>query len=321
VRLRDYPIAWRSTVAADDERVAAMIAQDGIDILIDLAGHTAGNRLGVFCRKPAPVQGTYCGYPNTTGIEAVDFRLTDAVADPPGEDAFYTERLVRLDRCFLCYRPPETVPVAGPSPAGPSGAVTLGSFNALPKINDRVIRLWARVLEAIPGSRLLLKNKALTDRELGPRMLRRFAEAGIGAERIEVMGYSPSTGEHLSLYQRVDIALDTFPYNGTTTTCEALWMGVPVVTLAGDHHAGRVGTSLLGAVGLPELAAATEDGYVETVRGLSADRSRLAALRAGMRERVSRSALCDVQGLVRGVEETYRDVWRAACGRKGGEGQ
>jgi predicted O-linked N-acetylglucosamine transferase (SPINDLY family) len=307
-RLRGYPLLWRDTRGMGDEEMAALIARDRIDILVDLAGHTAGNRLGVFCRGPAPVQVTYCGYPATTGLEAMKYRLTDAVADPPGEDEYYSEQLVRLDGCFLCYRPPACAPLPAPSPAGSGRAITLGSFNALPKINDGVIELWARVLEAIPGSRLLLKNKSLTDRELRAALIRRFTEAGAGADRIETMGYIGSTEEHLSLYHGVDIALDTFPYNGTTTTCEALWMGVPVVTRAGGRHVERVGASLLEAVGLPELVVSTDGAYIEAVRALAADHRRLRALRRDLRSRMAVSVLCDAEGFTRRVEAAYRTM-------------
>jgi hypothetical protein len=228
------------------------------------------NRLLVFARKPAPVQVTWLGYPNTSGLDAMDYRLTDAWADPRNDgDQYYTERLVRLAGGFLCYRPPGDTP--RPQPPAAAAPVTFGSCNNLAKVTPRVIAVWAAILKRVASSRLLLKSKPLADEDSRRRVEDLFAGHGIAAERLEMMGWVASAS-HLAVYGRIDIALDPFPYGGTTTTCEALWMGVPVVTLAGDRHSGRVGLSLLGKLGLDDLAASSPEDYVERAVALAGDR-------------------------------------------------
>ncbi|MBD3316318.1 MAG: hypothetical protein GF344_11070, partial [Chitinivibrionales bacterium] len=249
------------------------------------------------------------------GVEPVDYRFTDSTADPSGEEAYHTERLVRLDPCFLCYRPPDCAPSPRSMESGRNGMFTLGSFNALPKINARVIHLWSQILKAVPNSRLLLKNKALSDQTLRSSLKSAFVKMGIDRERIELLGYAASTREHLALYHEVDIALDTFPYNGTTTTCEALWMGVPVVTLAGGRHAGRVGASLLNAVGLAELVASDEEEYMQKTLSLAVDEARLKGLRTSMRAAMATSVLCNAKEFVSRIEVAYRRMWFAAYTR------
>lgn len=302
---------WRSTVGVGDDEVVRQIRRDGVDILVDLAGHTANNRLLVFARRAAPVQVTWLGYPNTTGLEAVDYRLTDAVADPPGDaDTLHTEALYRLPG-FLCYlRPRHTPPVAV---RGGDGPVVFGSFNALAKITPELVAVWARILRRVPGSRLVLKSRPLADAGTRERFRRLFAGHGIAAERLDLAGRTPTRGGHLGAYGAVDIALDPFPYNGTTTTCEALWMGVPVVTLAGDRHAARVGASILTRIGVRELIARDVDGYVDLAVVLAQDALRRRALRMGLRARVAASPLCDAEGFARTVEAAYRDMWRGWC--------
>ncbi len=312
-RLRATADLWRDIHGLKDDVVADRVRADGIDILVDLAGHTAHNRLAMFARRPAPVQVTYLGYPGTTGLAAMDYRLTDAVADPDGEDHGYTEQLVRLPPPFLCYQPLTDAPAVSPLPVSRSGHITFGSFNNLAKIGPDVIALWAELTVATPGARLLVKNPSLTDDATRERYYAAFAAAGLARDRVELVGHTPTQAEHLALYSRLDIALDTFPYNGTTTTCEALWMGVPVVTLAGRHHAGRVGASLLTAVGHPEWIAATAKEYVATAAGLAADLDRLRAVRAALRPAVMASALCDAAGFSRRIESAYRDIWRRWC--------
>ncbi|MCA9310161.1 MAG: tetratricopeptide repeat protein, partial [Phycisphaerales bacterium] len=216
---------WRSTVGRSDADVARQVIDDGIDILVDAAGHTAGNRLSLFARRPAPVQVTWLGYPNTTGLDAIGTRLVDTATDPEGDtelDACYAERRLRLPHCFICYAPPDVGAEIGPLPARQSGTITFGSFNNLPKMTARVIEVWAGVLRAVPGSRLLLKNRSLTDEATRDRFRAMFEAQGVEGERIDNAGWTRGTREHLETYNRVDIALDTFPYNGTTTTCEAL---------------------------------------------------------------------------------------------------
>ena len=313
-RLRNLADGWRSTVGLTDAEVAERIREDRIDILIDLAGHTANNRLQVFARRPAPVQVSWCGYPNTTGMTAIDYRLTDAHADPHGDaDALHSETLVRLPDCFLCYAPPHDAPEAAPPPHAGSGHITFGSFNNLTKLRPGTIAVWAQILERVPGSRLIVKSKPLVDEKTRRRNLELFAAAGISAERLELVPWIPSQAGHLGAYSRIDIALDTFPYNGTTTTCEALWMGVPVIALRGRRHAARVGLSLLAAVGMPEFAVQSTQAYVEAAVGLANDLDRLTALRGDLRERLRASPLCDAGAFTRHVETAYRDMWRTWC--------
>ena len=313
-RLQAFAEHWIDTQGLDDLALARRMREDGIDILVDLAGHTAGNRLLALAYRPAPVQVSYLGYVNTTGLPAMDYRLTDEWADPPGQEAFHTERLVRLPHGFLCYRPPDDAPEVALLPAQTAGYVTFGSFNMLPKTTPQVIALWARLLQTLPNARLVLKNKSLRDPGTAERCAALFAAQGIDSRRLELIGWLPSRQEHLGLYSRIDIGLDTFPYNGATTTCEALWMGVPVITLAGDRHAGRVGVSLLSRLGLSEFIADTPEDYVARAVALAQDRDALARLRAGLRERMAQSSLCDARAFTRALEEVYRACWHAWCG-------
>ena len=305
---------WRMTFGRSDAAVAAQIRADAIDILVDLAGHTAGNRLLVFARKPAPVQASWLGYPATTGLSAIDYRLVDAVTDPPGTaDPQANEQLVRLPGGFLCYRPARDLRAPVPPPCLTGQAVTFGSFNNPAKLCEATLDAWAALLRRLPEARLLLKGKPFCDEATRALMLARFAERGIAPERIELVGWLADPAEHMMLYDRIDIALDPFPYNGTTTTCEALSMGVPVVSLRGDRHAGRVGASLLGQVGLPELVAGSVEDYLAIAAGLAADPQSLAALRSSLRARMLSSPLCDVSGFTRRLEATYRSLWQAWC--------
>jgi len=313
-RLRGLVDVWRDLGGHDDDAVAAQVRADRIDILVDLAGHTGGHRLGVFARRPAPLAISYLGYPDTTGLGAIDYRLSDARADPPGiADRRCRETLIRLDGGFLCYRPPEDAPGVAPLPALARGTVTFGSFNNLAKLSPTTLKLWSAVLDAVPGSRLMLKARALGDAETRDRVAKLFAERGIAADRLDLYGQATSVAAHLALYREIDIGLDPAPYNGATTTCEALWMGVPVITLAGDRHAGRVGASLLGGLGLDDMIAPSPDAYVATAAKYAADRDRLAGLRATLRTRVLRGPLTDAKGFTQGLEATYRTLWRRWC--------
>ena len=315
-RLRDQADHWRDIVGLSDGAVYEQIRNDQVDILVDLAGHTSGNRLAVFARRPAPIQVTWLGYPNTTGIPAIHYRFTDAVADPPGDaDRFYSEELIRLPHGFLCYQPPDACPDVSPLPALSTGRVTFGSFNNIAKINTAVIRTWAAVLRAVPRAQLLLKSKQLGDKSVRTRLRKLFAREGILREQLEMLPFALSTSEHMAVYHRVDAALDTFPYNGTTTTCEALWMGVPVITLLGDRHAARVGASLLTRIGCPELIAATEQAYVEQAVRLASDLKTLSNRRKGLRARLRSSPLCDSAGFAAGLEDVYQQLWGKWCRR------
>ncbi len=315
-RLRGLADEWRDLRGVGGDAAARLIRADRIDILVDLAGHTGGGRPLLFARRPAPVQVAWLGYPNTTGLAQMDYRLTDAVVDPPGEaDRLHTEKLVRLPDGFLCYQPEAGSPEPGepPSVAGvqTSGRITFGCFNNLAKVTPEMVALWARLLGAMPGSRLMMKAHALGSASARHRLLEQFAAAGIAAERVALLGPEDSAVSHLARYRDVDIALDTYPYNGTTTTCEALWMGVPVVTLAGPTHVARVGASLLKRVGLDELGAGTPEDYLARARALAGDAARLRALRAGMRARLRASPLLDAARFARAVETAYRTAWNA----------
>lgn len=309
---------YRSTVGRSDEDVVRMALEDQIDIMVDLAGHTASNRLPVMARRPAPIQVTYLGYPDTTGMSVVDYRVTDALADPEGQDVFYTEKLVRLPECFLCYRPPEEAPAVRPPPVLTSGNITFGSFNSLHKVNVDVVRTWAMLLQRVPGSRLLLKSGALQESGIRDRYFGLFADCHIGRDRIVLVSWEPGRSDHLALYGEVDIGLDPFPYHGTTTTCEALWMGVPVVTRRGLVHSSRVGCSLLHQVGLDDLVAQDEEGYLDIAARLAADPQRLASLRTELRTRMKQSVLCNKAVFTRNLEQAYRTMWRTWCLAHGG---
>lgn len=321
-RYRAIPgLTFRNIIHLNDEAACELMRRDGLDILVDYSGLSIGHRLGLVVRRPAPIQVNHIGYPNTTGVRAIDYRIVDSLTDPPGAaDGLAVERLERLDPCFLCYRPAANAP----EPQAPAGSapITFGSFNVSAKINAPLLRLWARVLEAVPGSRLLLKSKNLGLPTVRDYFLARFSQHGIDAARVDMLDRVASTADHLALYSRLHVALDTFPYHGTTTTCEALWMGVPVVTMAGPTHASRVGASLLSAVGLDELVAQDEESYVRIAAGLAHDRDRLLRLRGAaagggaepsLRDRMRASPLCDEAGFVRRLETFYRRAWRERC--------
>lgn len=314
-RLRSLCDDWCEITGLSDEQAARRIRADGIDILVDLAGHTAGGRLGVFALKPAPVQVTWLGYPDTTGLDAMDWRLSDARADPPGEsDRYCTEKLFRLERGFLCYAPPEDAPPVVVPPGPARGHVTFGSFNNLAKVGPETRALWARIVAAVPGSRMLVKAPGLGNAGAQRDFLDDFAARGVDASRVTLLGLEPTPQGHLARYSTVDIALDTFPYHGTTTTCEALWMGLPVVTLAGRSHVSRVGASLLHQVGLEDLVATSAEDYVAKAVALAGDPARIRALREGMRARLRASPLLDAPGFTREIEDAYRSMWTAYSG-------
>jgi protein O-GlcNAc transferase len=311
-RFRALADAWRDVPETDGAELAAMIRADGIDVLVDLAGHSKMHRLAAFAHKPAPLQLTWLGYPDTTGLPAMDLRITDAVADPaPQADALYSERLVRIDGGFLCYQPPDDSPPVAPA-VNAADRVVFGSFNNIAKLNAGTVRMWSEILDAVPGARLVLKSASLNYAETADRVLEAFEHCGIAAGRVEVRGWIAQRGQHLGMYEGIDIALDTFPYNGTTTTCEALWMGVPVVTRAGDVHMARVGASLLHAAGLDALVARGARDYVDRAVALARDEARRRELRATLRERLAASALLDHAGFTRKLERVYREAWSAA---------
>jgi predicted O-linked N-acetylglucosamine transferase (SPINDLY family) len=309
-RLRQHANQWHNILGRSHGDVAELIRAQKIDILFDLAGHTAHNRLPVFAQKPAPLQVSCLGYPNTTGLASIDYRMTDALADPPGAaDAFYTEKLLRLPGCAWCFDATDAPDVA-PPPAAQAGYITFGSFNNFAKVNAAVLDLWARVLTAVPNARLLIKAFSLHDAAVRQRVRDTFAQRGVDAERVELLGSTRDHREHLALYGKVDIALDTFPYHGTTTTCEALWMGVPVITQAGQTHASRVGVSLLSAIGHCDWIATDAEQYVQLAKKMAGDRDALAHVRSTLRERVKTSPLGEVKRFTNSFESALRSIWR-----------
>jgi protein O-GlcNAc transferase len=309
--IRGRADGWFSICGIGDHDVARRIAADRIDVLVDLAGHSNGNRLRVLAYRAASVQGTWIGYPATTGMRSVDFRITDAIADPPGaSDTFNTERLARLSPVFLCFSPPAEAGEPAPSPCGQAGAVTFGSFNNVMKLAPSVVATWSRILAAVPGSRLLLKSSSPIDEAARDAVIGRFAAHGVARERVRCMPKCRLLTDHYALYGEVDIALDPWPYNGTTTSCEAMWMGLPVVALKGEEgrHAARVSASLLHAVGLRDLVAESPDDYVRIAAALAADHARLFELRTGLRSRLRASPLMDARATAAGLEAIYREA-------------
>lgn len=312
-RLRRLSAGWRNFVGQSHDAVEAAIRADAPDILVDLAGHTGLNRLPLFARRLAPVQVTYLGYPNTTGLTAMDYRFTDAVADPAGDsDRFHTEQLVRFAPTAWTYEPPSDLPVPAPLPGAKGGPVTFGSFNALSKVTTFTLHLWRDVLAAVPDSRLVLKSFGLET----PAWQSRLAAHGIDPSRVTLLPPALTVAEHLACYARMDVALDPFPYQGTTTTCEALWMGRPVVTLRGDRHACRVGASLLAAVGHPEWVAADPLAYVNIAAGLAGDRRRLVEISRALRARAAASPLGDYAGQAVHFGAALRRCWQTWCARE-----
>jgi predicted O-linked N-acetylglucosamine transferase (SPINDLY family) len=322
-RLRARCVGWHTLPAPNEAQVIALLRADRIDVAVDLAGYTNHSLLWTLRQRVCPVQATYLGYPNTTALPHMDARLVDSITDPQGPaDALASERLVRLDPCFLCYRlPADAPPLPPPGTPAPARPPTFGSFNLLGKCSAEAIDLWTSILRALPAARLLLKDGSFAHSDARKRTAARFAARGIDPSRLDLLAKAPTRAEHLRLYERVDVALDPFPYNGTTTTCEALAMGVPVVTLAGNMHAGRVGASLLSAVGLPDLVADTPRRYAAVATALVQDTPRLAALRGpgpqGLRARLAASPLGDAPAHARRFAAAVRDLWRGWCATKG----
>jgi predicted O-linked N-acetylglucosamine transferase (SPINDLY family) len=312
-QLRAMADGWREVAGISDEQMTQMIRDDRIDILIDLSGHTADNRLLVFARRAAPIQVNYLGYPNTTGLPTMDYRITDAWADPPGmTEAQHTEALVRLPGGFLCYTAPLNAPPPRERPSG--GEITFGTFNNFAKVTPAMLATWAKILRAVPGSKLLIKAETLADASTQAAVAAPFAAARISKDRLLLLGREPSFVKHLETYHRIDIALDTFPYHGTTTTCEALWMGVPVVSLAGKAHVSRVGVSLLNQLGLPDLVAGDDAAYVQVATALAQDHLRRQSLSgAGLRQRIENSPLMDRQRFATEFASALRDIWKSWC--------
>jgi protein O-GlcNAc transferase len=303
---------WRATWGMTHRQASELIRADQIDILVDLAGHTAHHGLMTFVDRPAPVQVAYLGYPNTTGMSAIRYRLTDAVLDPPDEPPLYTEQLVRLPAGYCCFQPPQNAPPVNALPATTTGRVTFGSLHTLAKLNSDVLDHWCRVLQALPESRVLIFRDSLSG-EMRQVMELEFLHRGIAADRIELRHQVSREQGHLVVYHDIDIALDAFPWSGHTTTCEALWMGVPVITLRGRRHAGRLSSSVLTSAGHPEWIAENPDQTIDLAVKLAGDLPALARTRADLRAAVAASPLCDATAFTRGLEQTYRTLWRDWC--------
>lgn len=311
-RLKSKFDQYRNVRPLDDRAKADLIESDGIDILVDLAGHSGYTGLYAMAYKPAPIQATWLGYPDTTGMSQVDYRITDAIADPPGSEQYYSEKLFYLPGIFLCYSPCGIQPPVEPSPFLQSNRITFGCFNNSSKINPLIIRLWAEILKQVPDSQLLLKFKSGQDDEIRDLFLKRFEEVGIVRDRIAISGWLQSPAD-LMLYNKVDIALDTFPYNGTTTTCQALLMGVPVISLVGEHHMSRVGLSILKNLDMEFFAAPTPQQYVARAAALAMRPESLAKIRSTMRDRLCASALCNRAIFAARMEKAYRQMWQIWC--------
>jgi predicted O-linked N-acetylglucosamine transferase (SPINDLY family) len=309
--LRTSADRWRDTARLSDVRLCDLIRQDRIDVLVDLSGHMSGNRLLAFARRAAPLQVSHFGYPETTGLRAMDWRITDAHADPPGaSERFHTERLIRLPHTAWCYDPgPQSVPVADP-PVTRTGRVTFGCLNNPLKVTPQMIALWAEVLRRVRGSRILLLSGA---RDGSGYVREQFARHGVPNDAVEFVR-KRGRAEYLASYSRVDVALDPSPYGGGVTTCDALWMGVPVVSLAGDSYRSRQGVLLLANVGLPEFVAGTAASYAETAVGAAAAVDRLAALRRQLRDRLASSPLMNVANYTSHLQAAYESMWRSRAG-------
>ena len=309
--LEDLADGWLSIAGMSDSQVADRIRNDRIDILVDLALHTATNRMLVFARKPAPVQVTMLGLPATTGLSTIDFRITDPYLDPPGPgDGDYSEQSVRLPHGFWCYDPDrDALPVAD-APARKNGIVTFGCLNQFAKVNRPVLQLWARILRSVPGARLVLHSPPGSHRDAVTAL---FENGGIARARLEFAAQAPFRA-YLEHYHHLDLCLDPFPFSGGTTTMDALWMGVPVITLAGRTAVGRGGVSILSNVGLTELIARSPEEYVALAVALARDPARLAGLRAGLRQRVQSSPLVDGPQYAADVEQAFRRMWLTWCG-------
>ncbi len=314
-RLRETADVWRDVVGMPDDALANLIHDDQIDILVDLTQHMADNRLLVFARKPAPVQVAWLGYPAGTGMETMDYRLTDAFMEPEGSAwSESVETPVRLPDSWFCFDPIDEYPAPSPLPALRAGHVTFGSFNNFCKINEAVLQLWVQVLQSVAGSRLLLQCPAGSTHA---RVRHWFETQGVPPHRLELFSRTATRAEFLQLFERIDLALEPFPYNGGTTTCEALWMGIPVPTFPGASAVSRIGLSILSAAGLPELIAADRESYGRLVASLATNLPRLATLRGTLRQRMKASPFMDGPRFARNVEQAYREMWRRWCLRRG----
>lgn len=305
---------WHNINMLSDQAVIQQIRQDGIDILVDLNGYTANNRLEVLARKPAPVQCEWLGYPNTTGLNSMDYWICDDKTNPAGlTDNYYSESLLQLPGCFICFKPPANAPQPGEAPCTKNGYITFGSFNNYAKVSKTVLKLWTEILNSVPDSHLLLKSACLGNPSQKRLVIDFFKSRNIESHRLQLEGYEASRSGHLDKYADMDIALDTFPYNGTTTTCEALWMGVPVITLSEKNHRSRVGKTLLENAGLEELVANSKEEYVSLASELANDQNRLIKYRNNLRTILSNSVITDGNKFTASLEAAYKSIWKKWC--------
>jgi predicted O-linked N-acetylglucosamine transferase (SPINDLY family) len=310
--VRDHVDRWRDVAMLGDEQLADVVRADGIDILVDLAAHSGHNRLLTFARKPAPVQLTYLAYCSTTGVDAIDYRVTDGFLDPPGESSHYIETSIHLPHCYWCYSAPPLPDSERPATERRTGPPTFGCLNNFAKVTDVTLRLWMRLLRRVPEAQLLVYARAEAHRD---RVRRALREAAVEESRATFVGHQP-LADYLAAYRLIDVALDPHPYGGGTTTCDALWMGVPVVSLAGRTAVSRAGSTLLANVGLEHLVARSEEQYVELAAALIRDASGLAALRRDLRDRIESSPVMDARQFARDLEAAFRTVWRTWCERR-----
>jgi len=309
-RIRSLTDAWRNILGLGDQKAAEMVREERIDILVDLAVHTAFNRLLLFAYKPAPIQVTWLGYPGSTGMDVVDYRLSDPYIDPPGTDlSVYSEQTMLLPNTYWCYQPAIKPRISDSSPFSSTGFITFGCMNKFAKVSAPALNSWLQILKSVPDSHFILHCNQGVHRQA---VLERFTQAGIAPDRIELVGLQPLE-QYFDVFNRIDIALDPFPYNGGITTCDALYMGVPVVSLSGKTAVGRAGHSILTNVGVPELIAETPEEYVQIAVKLAGDLPRLKELRSSLRRRMEESPLMGAKSFAREVELIYRDIWRKWC--------
>jgi protein O-GlcNAc transferase len=312
-RLKALTKNWYDLRGLGVDAMLDLIRSHSIDILVDLAGHTTNNLLPVFHHKPAPIQASWLGYPTSTGLAEIDYRISDPLLTPHDTIEYYAETVWNLDRPSHCYLPHPQAPAVGPLPAEQRGHITFGSFNNMRKVNLQTVALWAQALHAVSGSHLLLKSQQLTEPQIYSQYIEAFRAEGIAEDRIELLSPISGLEAHLNIYNRIDIALDSFPYNGATTTMEALWMGVPVITLVGWRTASRYGLSFLDALDLRELAAEDMTQFASIAMALASDLPKLAQLRADLRERMRHSSLCDAANFAHALETAYRQMWKLWC--------
>lgn len=311
--IRSLCDSWVDVGYLSDQDFRDVVRSMSVDILVDCSGHTSGARLSAFQLRPAPIQVSWLGYPNTTGLSAMDVKLTDSIATPVAMAPLFSEKIISLPGGFHTYRPVIGNPEVQPVPSVNNGYVTFGAFHNRAKMSDEALNIWSSVLREVSGSRLLVKSKSFFDSTVREAFEKKCVGFGMELDRVETRSWTLETGDHFADFADIDVALDATPYNGTTTTCEALWMGVPVVTLLGDRPAGRVSASLLKQIKHPEWIAEDDDGYVRIAQELAADQSRLVKIRNTLRSDLLKSSLGDANKFARSVEDAYRSLWRGWC--------